>query len=82
MSEGLNTNARIIPTKIKSIELKMDGEQNCHLGELRLNGIDVRRGISSVELVLIASENPQVVIIGDKNRMEDSVKKSWGIKGG
>jgi hypothetical protein len=79
MSEGLNTNVRIIPTKIKSIELKMDGEQNCYLGELRLNGIDVRRGISSVELVLIANENPQVVIIGDKNRMEDSVKKSWGI---
>ncbi|EAD0738621.1 hypothetical protein FZX01_05465 [Listeria monocytogenes] len=64
---------------VESINIVANGDEPCYLGEILINGIAVRSGISEVRLNLKADKKPNVIIVADRNNIEPSVKKSWGI---
>lgn len=49
--------------KLKSISIEMEGTQYCYKGKVIINGIELNKGVGTIDLHLVANKKPQVTIL-------------------
>lgn len=71
---------RLNESVVKSLSVRMDGQEICAKGEVIINDVQMKKGITSVELVLIAGEQPNVSIKYDPYRITEETANALGLK--
>lgn len=76
----MNIKEKLSPSIVKDLHIKMDGQEVCAKGKVEINGLEMRDGISSVELILRANEQPEVTVEYGPHHITEETSKVLGLK--
>jgi len=69
---------KIPQDNIETLEVRIDGNYSCAVGSIRINGLEVRDKVSSVELKLVANKKPDVTLVC-AGQIREEAREAWGI---
>lgn len=73
------TKGKISPEHLDRISINLDAKEKCCEGEVKINSIQMREGIASVELILEANSAPEIYVIYHPRLINEDTANELGL---
>ncbi|MGY3717016.1 hypothetical protein ACWE42_16000 [Sutcliffiella cohnii] len=70
---------KLLPEKLRRIFIQLDGQKLCYEGQVKINELQMRDGIVSIELVLKASKLPEVIVEYNPSAINQITAEELGL---